>query len=121
MLSGENGKPTGEAAMIFRAGRLATAGAVIGAYAAAANSALAALPPYWQSSREISAIVNDPRVHDALKYEEPIVSITTGGDDVYELRTERCTLFVTIVDIPQDQAMAGPRQFDLEVGEADCQ
>lgn len=83
--------------------------------------ALAALPPYWQSAREISTIVNDPRVHDALKYEAPIVSITTSGNDVYELKTERCTLVVTIVDKPLAEGMVGPRQFDLEVGAADCQ
>ena len=93
----------------------------IAATAAVSTAALAALPPYWQSAREISTIVNDPRVHDALKYEEPIVSITTGGDDVYEVKTARCTLLVTIVDIPQAEPMPGPRHFDLEVGEADCQ
>lgn len=91
------------------------------AFAAMSTSALAALPPYWQSAREISTIVNDPRVHDALKYEEPIVSIMTSGDDVYELKTQRCTLLVTIVDVPQAKPMMGPRQFDLEVGSADCQ
>ncbi|HET7716476.1 MAG TPA: hypothetical protein VFK86_12705 [Bauldia sp.] len=93
--------------------------------AAAANTiataAFAALPPFWQSAREISMIVNDPRVHDALKYEEPILSITTTGDDVYELKTSRCTLQITIVDTPQAEPMPGPRQFDLEVGEADCE
>jgi hypothetical protein len=89
--------------------------------AAISTPALAALPPYWQSAREISTIVNDPRVHDALKYEEPIVSITTGGDDVYEVKTARCTLLVTIVDVPQAEPMMGPRNFDIEVGDADCQ
>ena len=51
----------------------------------------------------------------------PILSITTGGDDVYEVKTARCTLLVTIVDVPQDKPMMGPRQFDIEVGAADCQ
>ncbi len=89
--------------------------------AAGVTVAAAALPPYWQSAREISTIVNDPRVHDALKYEEPILSITTTGNDVYELKTPRCTLLITIVDVPNAEPIAGPRQFDLEVGEADCQ
>lgn len=107
--------------MISRARNTGCAWAVPVVLSALATPAFAALPPYWQSAREISTIINDPRVHDALKYEEPIVSITTGGDDVYELRTERCTLLVTIVDAPQDAPMAGPRQFDIEVGQADCQ
>ena len=87
------------------------------------GTARAALPPYWQSAREIEAIVNDPRVHDALKYEEPILSISTTGDDVYVLMTERCTLTVTIIDTPPEPGapmMVGPRQFGIEVGEAIC-
>lgn len=98
--------------------RAAIAGAIL---VATLHGAAAALPPYWQSAREISTIVNDPRVHDALKYEEPILSITTTDDDVYELKTPRCTLRITIVDKPQAEGMVGPRQFDLEVGEADCE
>ena len=107
--------------MISKSRRIARVSGAIAALAAIATPALAALPPYWQSAREISTIVNNPRVHDALKYEEPIVSITTGGDDVYEVKTARCTLLVTIVDVPQDKPMMGPRQFDIEVGQADCQ
>ncbi len=107
--------------MISRARKTGCASAALVALYALATPAFAALPPYWQSAREISTIINDPRVHDALKYEEPIVSITTGGDDVYEIKTARCTLLVTIVDVPQDKPMMGPRQFDIEVGRADCQ
>ena len=83
--------------------------------------ALAALSPYYQSAREIGTIVDDERVHDALKYEEPILSITTGGDDVYLLKTERCKLTVTVVDKPDAEPMMGPRQFDLDIGEAECE
>lgn len=101
--------------------RIAHAGIAATALAATVTSAAAALPPYWQSAREISAIVNDARVHDALKYEEPILSISTTGDDVYELKTPRCTLRITIVDKPLAEGMVGPRQFDLEVGQADCE
>ena len=107
--------------MIRKPRQIASACGAICTLAAVSTPALAALPPYWQSAREISTIVNDPRVHDALKYEEPILSITTSGDDVYELKTARCTLLVTIVDVPQAEPMPGPRQFDIEVGAADCQ
>ena len=88
--------------------------------ALAPTGALAALPPYWQSAREIAAIVNDQRVHDALKYAEPIISIGVTAPDVYELKTERCTLAVKIVDKPVKPGLIGPRQFDLEVGKATC-
>lgn len=85
------------------------------------GAAEAALSPYWQSVKEIEAIVGDQRVNDALKYEEAILSISTTGNDVYEVRTERCVLRVTIVDVPQEKPVMGPRQFDLDVGTAACQ
>lgn len=86
-----------------------------------AATAVAALPPYWQSAREISAIIDDPRVHDALAYEEPIVSVSTVGEDVYLLKTARCSVTVTIIDKPDAEPIAGPRQFDLQVGVAECE
>jgi hypothetical protein len=81
----------------------------------------AALPPFWQSAREITTIVNDERVHGALKYEEPILSVGLTAPDTYELRTERCTLQVRIVDKPATPGVVGPRSFDIEVGGAACQ
>ena len=84
------------------------------------SSASAALPPYWQRSREIERIVGDQGVSDALK-SSPIVSISTTGNDKYEVRSDQCMVTVTIVDVPQDEAIMGPRNFDLEVGEAECQ
>lgn len=107
--------------MILKSRPAMLAGVATAVLAAGVCQAVAALPPYWQSAREIGTIVNDPRVHDALKYEEPILSITTTGDDVYELKTPRCTLRITIVDKPLAEGMVGPRQFDLAVGEPDCE
>ncbi len=96
--------------------------AVLAALATLAPAgAHAALPPFWQSAKEITAIVNDQRVHDALKYEEPILSVSVTAPDTYEVKTERCTLTVTIVDKPVKPGMVGPRQFDIEVGAATCQ
>jgi hypothetical protein len=107
--------------MVRKLRQIGRLGGALVASACAVTGALAALPPYWQSAREIEAIVNDARVHDALKYEEPILSVTTTGDDVYELRTARCRVTVTIVDAPQAEGMVGPRQFELEVGQAVCE
>jgi hypothetical protein len=81
----------------------------------------AALPPFWQSAKEIAAIVSDQRVHDALKYEEPILSVSVTAPDTYVVRTERCTLTVKIIDKPAKPGVVGPRRFDLAVGEATCQ
>ena len=84
-------------------------------------AAQAALSPYWQSVKEITAIANDSQVRDALQYEEPILSIGLTAADEYEVRTERCTLSVKIVDKPAKPVLIGPRQFDIEVGAAACQ
>ena len=88
-----------------------------------ASAAQAALPPYWQSAREITAILEDGSVHDALKYEEPIISIglqePLSDDRVYVLKTSRCTLLIGIAYKPSQTA--GAAQFDIEVGKADCQ
>jgi hypothetical protein len=84
----------------------------------------AALPPYWQSAKEIAAIVNDERVHDALKYEEPILSVSLkkplAGNRVYEITTERCKLQVTVAYQMAKPGLLGPAQFDIEVGDASC-
>jgi hypothetical protein len=103
---------------------LAAVALLAGVLIVGTKSANAALPPYWQSAKEITTILNDQRVHDALKYEEPILSVSTAGDNVYVIKTPRCSLSVTIVDAPQAPGAApliGPRQFDLEVGTATCQ
>ncbi len=88
----------------------------------AAMPARAALPPYWQSAKEIETIVADQRVHDAFKYEEPIISIRlqepVSDNRVYEITTPRCVVLVTIV--PKPAKVLGPSAFDLEVGEATC-
>lgn len=106
--------------MVFasNARRFGLAAALMFALVGAAD---AALPPYWQSAREIEAILADQRVHDALKYEEPILSISTIGNDVYTLKTPRCSLDIRIVDTPDAEPMPGPRQFQLEIGQADCE
>lgn len=91
------------------------------ALATGTMNAGAALSPYYQSVREIEAIVGDQRVSDALQYGEPILSIASTGNDIYEVRTSRCTLTVKIVDVPSDPEIMGPRKFDLQVGRADCQ
>ena len=84
----------------------------------------AALPPYWQSAREITAIINDERVHDALKYEEPILSISLhkplAGNRIYEITTERCKLQVSVAYKMAKPGFMGPAEFDLEVNQADC-
>ena len=90
----------------------------------AAGPASAALSPYYQSLAEIQRILDDPRLSDALPGQQAIVSIATTGNDVYEVKTARCAVTVTIVDIPPkegEEMMVGARQFDLQFGESKCE
>jgi hypothetical protein len=105
--------------MKFAHARIAAMGLAGGLVMLNVTSAYALLPPYWQSAAEIKAIVDDQRVHDALKYEEPITSVTVTGDHVYELKTPRCSLTVKVVEKPGGGP--GPAQFELSIGTANCQ
>ena len=90
----------------------------------AAGPASAALSPYYQSIAEIQRILDDPRLSDALPGQQAIVSIATTGNDVYEVKTARCVVTVTVVNIPPkegEETMVGPRQFDLQFGESKCE
>jgi hypothetical protein len=89
-----------------------------------AGPASAALSPYYQSIAEIQRILDDPRLADALPGQQAIVSITTTANDVYEIKTDRCTVTVTVVDIPPKEGepiMVGARQFDLQFGAGSCE
>jgi hypothetical protein len=90
----------------------------------AAGPAAAALSPYYQSIAEIERILGDPRLADALPGQQAIVSITMTGNDVYEVKTARCAVTVTVVGIPPKEGepiMVGARQFDLQFGEGSCE
>ena len=99
--------------------RVAAVGLAASLFILTAGSAHALLPPYWQSAAEIKAIIEDQRVHDALKYEEPITSVSVTGDHTYELKTPRCSLPIKIVEKPASGP--GPAQFELSIGTATCQ
>ena len=102
-------------------GRIAANAAIgLSGLIAVVSAANAALPPYWQRTREIERIVSDQQVQQALQA-SPIVSVTWTGNDRYEVRSESCVVTVTIIDVPQEKPLAGPRNFDIEVGAPECQ
>ncbi len=83
----------------------------------AATAAQAALPPYWQSVKEIEAIVNDPAVAHAL---EPnmIDRIETLSPDHFRVGAGRCHADVRIDTIPRGNP--GPRQFRVILTDHRC-
>ena len=89
----------------------------------ASGPAFAVLSPYYQSIAEIERILGDQRLADALPGQLAIISIVSPSADVYEVKTETCTVTVTVVDVPSkagEPMMVGPRQFDLQFGQATC-
>jgi hypothetical protein len=109
---------------MLRTDRICRLTALAAAVMISASAAQAALPPYWQSAKEIEAILQDQRVHDAFKYEEPIVSIklqepTADRTRVYAIGTARCSVLVTLTYKPT--TTIGPADFDIEIGKATCQ
>jgi hypothetical protein len=86
--------------------------------------ASAALSPLYESVREIEAILQDGRLVAAFANQEAITSITNPSQDVYELKTQSCTIDVTVATLPKKPGapmMVGPRQFELQFGQVACQ
>lgn len=82
---------------------------------AASSSAFAALPPFYQSKKEIIRLIQNPNVHRAFGSAHPIKGIvrTESG---YEIRTSGgCYLEAKIKYMPRE--MPGPAIFEFEVAE----
>ena len=78
------------------------------------------LSPLWQTAAEMKAILSSNEVGDALKSQDPIVSVTRTGDDRYEVTNGKCTVPVSVVGDATAPETAGPRKFSLQVGTATC-
>jgi hypothetical protein len=87
---------------------------------AAVTPAFALLSPLWQSAAEMKKILSSNAVGDALKSQDPIVSVTRTGVDRYEVSNGTCTVPVTVSGDATSGDTVGPRKFSIEVGEASC-
>ena len=86
---------------------------------AAADTASAALAPNYERLRELAAILGDQDLVQKLGI-QPIVGIEATGKSDYTVRTEKCTVAVTLVAAPNAPAIPGPWQFTIQVGEPQC-
>ena len=84
--------------------------------AAASAPASAALAPKVQRLNEMHAALRSAA--NALK--DPVERIEYYGDDVYKVWGGRCWLEVKIVGTPAEGQAVGPRQFNAEPGEVEC-
>jgi hypothetical protein len=86
---------------------------------ACATAAQAALPPYYQRSRELQAILDDAEVGEKLR-QAPIDRIERVGEDRYQVQAGGCRLDVRIVGTPSPGGRPGPRPFKVKVGKVAC-
>lgn len=84
------------------------------------SNILALLPPYYQSAKEITAILNDPEIAEKISSGRLIKAIekTESG---YRILAGTCTLAVTIKYLPQPQGFVGPARFEFEAGDLICE
>ncbi|MGH6617658.1 hypothetical protein [Sphingomonas sp.] len=87
------------------------------ALCAMAASAQAALPPYWQRAKELTAILESSDVARELD-EAPITRIETTGEDRYRVSSGNCAVDVQLIGTARSNP--GPRLFDLRVGKRKC-
>ncbi len=91
----------------------------LGLLLATVASALAALPPYYERTREMSAVIGDAEVKQKLGNRE-IVGIEAVAPATYRVWSDRCWLEVKLVGKPHAPPLAGPWQFEIRPGEAHC-
>ena len=88
-----------------------------GAFAAMPVSA--ALPPQYQRSAELKAIVADGGIANAFGG-APIERVEYMRTDLYRVSAGACRLDVAIVDLPTPADVAGPRRFAVRAGRKVC-
>ena len=77
-------------------------------------SLIAALPPLYQSTRELQALLSDPRLSSSLGGAEPIVEIVRT-ENGYEVHTLNYRLEVDRIYL--QQPTPGPARFQFEFHE----
>jgi hypothetical protein len=81
--------------------------------------AVALLPPYYQTAKEITTILNDPHVAEKITSGRMIRSIikTETG---YTIQAGSCNLEIQIKYSPLPNGMVGPAVFEIEVSKFVC-
>jgi hypothetical protein len=85
----------------------------------AANLAHAALPPYFETRKEIIEILNNNIVTERIGSGRPIDSITKT-EEGFTIVARECSLEVKIKYIPRNDNLVGPVNFEVIPGELKC-
>lgn len=97
--------------------------AVVAMLIVAGSPAFALMSPYYESATVIERILGDGSLADSLK-QQAITSIVQTAPDVWEIKTQECSITVNVVDVPapaNEPAMVGGRNFDVKFGTPSCQ
>lgn len=81
--------------------------------------AFALLPPFYQSTKEMVAILSSEEVAKKLASPYPIQSISKI-DSGYRIVIQDCHLDVKIKYIPPEKGIVGPAKFEIEPQEKIC-
>ena len=86
------------------------------------TAAWALLPPYYETSKEIKAILEDPTVIEKISSGRPIQTIvkTSKGYVITAGPTGECTLHVLINYLPPTRGFVGPAQYDIVTENLEC-
>lgn len=83
-----------------------------------ATAALGALPPFWQSVREIEALLKNRELYTRLHSVAPIKDIQQT-DEGYKLTTrDGCFVVAKVKYLPTE--MVGAAKFELEIVDSGC-
>lgn len=85
-----------------------------------AMPALAALPPAYQRTAELKAILAHEDLIAAFPQNLPIEEVSYVGEDHYLVKAGKCALTVRIVGKALPDGMVGARQFDVVFDKAEC-
>ena len=79
----------------------------------------ALLPPYYQSVKEMVAILNSPLVAEKMGSPYSIQSLIKS-ETGYTLAVGECKLDIKINYIQRKDGLVGPAEFNIEPGEKNC-
>lgn len=79
----------------------------------------AALPPFFQSSKEIINILNNQAIAEKIGSGRGIESIIRNKDG-YTITARECTLEVIVNYLPAKEGMVGPANYEVKPGEFRC-
>lgn len=80
------------------------------------SASFAALPPLYQSQRELMSVLQNNEVLEKLGSGSPIDGIIRN-EKGYSVLSKGCTLQVDVIYLPLPDGMVGPAKYKLEVAD----